>query len=68
MVVNGLVHKVEDNEHYILRLKDASLRIQERATALAERMDNAPENSAVREIAGDNYLEEGSVLEKDSTP
>ena len=41
VVVEGLVHAIEDNQQYIFRLKDASRRIQERASALAERINKA---------------------------
>ncbi len=38
VVVNGLVHTIDDSPQYTLRLRDASRRIQERAAALSERM------------------------------
>ena len=51
VVVNGLVHSVGDNPQYILRLKDASRRIQERAAALTDRMNSpTPEATATNEI------------------
>lgn len=40
VVVNGLVHVVEDNPHYVFRLSDASRRIKERAEALADRVNS----------------------------
>jgi hypothetical protein len=46
VVVNGLVHQVGDNPQYVQRLKDASLRIQERALALADRMRSSQQNKA----------------------
>ena len=46
VVVQGLVHEVGDNPQYVFRLKDASLRIQERAAALAERMDSSAKGPA----------------------
>ena len=60
VVVNGLVHQVGDNPQYVQRLKDASLRIQERALALANRMRSSQQNKAsvgeiplpVRELMG----------------
>ena len=60
VVVNGLVHQVGDNPQYVQRLKDASLRIQERALALADRMRSSQQNKAsvgeiplpVRELMG----------------
>ncbi len=47
VVINGLVHHVGDNPHYVHRLKDASIRIQERALALAERMRSSQQEKAV---------------------
>ncbi|MCE2463710.1 MAG: ParB N-terminal domain-containing protein [Dehalococcoidia bacterium] len=41
VVIEGLVHAIGDNPQYIFRLKDASRRIQERAVALADRMDSS---------------------------
>ena len=41
IVLQGLVHEVVDNPQYIFRLKDAGRRIQERAGALAERMESS---------------------------
>lgn len=60
VVVNGLVHQVGDDAHYVQRLKDASLRIQERALALADRMRSSQQNQVsvgeillpVRELMG----------------
>ncbi len=39
VVLRGLVHEVVDNPQYVLRLRDASRRIQERAEAMVERME-----------------------------
>ena len=51
VVVNGLVHSVEGDTHYVLRLRDASRRIQERAAALTDRMDSpTQEPTAAREL------------------
>ena len=47
VVVNGLVHQVGDNPQYVQRLKDAGLRIQERALALADRMSSSQRKQAV---------------------
>ena len=44
IVIHGLVHSVEDNPHYISRLRDASRRIQERAAALTERMNSSTQD------------------------
>ncbi len=46
VVVNGLVHSVEGDTQYMFRLKDASLRIQERAAALADRMNSPTDGDA----------------------
>ena len=46
VVVNGLVHAVGDNPHYVFRLRDASRRIKERSEALADRM-NSPTQEPV---------------------
>lgn len=45
VVTQGLVHKIGDSPQYIFRLKDASRRIQERAAALAERVDESAKES-----------------------
>ena len=47
VVVNGLVHQVGDNPQYVQRLKDAGLRIQERALALADRMSSSQRKQTV---------------------
>lgn len=47
VVVHGLVHQIEDNPRYMQRLKDASLRIQERALALAQRMNSSQQKQDV---------------------
>ena len=47
VVVNGLVHHVGDNPQYVQRLKDAGLRIQERALALADRMSSSQRKQTV---------------------
>ena len=41
IVLQGLVHEVADSPQYVFRLKDASRRIQERAGALAARMESS---------------------------
>ena len=46
VVLQGLVHEVSDNPHYVFRLRDASRRIQERAAALAERVKSSNEYPA----------------------
>lgn len=51
IVLQGLVHEVTDNPHYVFRLKDASRRIQDRAGALAARMESSTDNSAEVAIA-----------------
>ena len=47
VVVNGLVHAIGDNPQYTFRLRDASRRIQERAVALAERMNSTTQEPAI---------------------
>ena len=49
VVMDGLVHDVEDDPRYVSRLKDASRRIQERASALTERMSSAQQPVSVPE-------------------
>lgn len=67
VVVKGLVHAIGDNPQYTFRLRDASRRIQERAAALAERM-----NSSVKEdIASPEILlpaREQVQVEEESLP
>ena len=50
VAAQGLVHTVKDNSTYILRLKDASRRIQERAAALEERMNSSTQEKAAGEL------------------
>ena len=54
VVAQGLVHEVGDKPHYILRLKDASRRIQERAAALEQRMNSPAPNNTLGEIPPPN--------------
>ena len=62
VVVNGLVHQVGDNPQYVQRLKDASLRIQERALALADRMNSSAGTQAV---VGEVALPVGEIVSSD---
>ena len=41
VVVRGLIHAIADSPQYTFRLRDASRRVQERAAALAERMNSS---------------------------
>ncbi len=63
VVIDGLVHAVGDNPQYAFRLKDAGRRIQERAAALAERM-NSPSGSAAVPAS---YGGPVSAIDKDRT-
>ena len=67
VVVKGLVHAIGNNPQYTFRLRDASRRIQERAAALAERM-----NSSVQEdVASPEILlpaREQLQVEEESLP
>ena len=51
VVVNGLVHAIGDDDQYNSRLREASLRIQERAAALASRVSSNPQEQAILEEA-----------------
>ena len=46
VVIQGLVHEIRSDSQYTFRLKDASRRIQERAAALAARMEAESDGSA----------------------
>ena len=62
VVVEGLVHAIEDKPQYVFRLKDASRRIQERAAALAQRVggsNNQPSQTILIDPGGDDEDSKG---------
>ena len=47
VVVEGLVHSIQGDAQYVHRLKDATRRIIERVSALAEKLDSDSDGNSV---------------------